>query len=79
MNDLKKLKDFKVLEDGLFKQNIDFSGVDMYPKYKLIEAGERVLVEVSKDKFKSFLAHHIGEEGVLCDDLETFISWGMFS
>lgn len=69
------------LANAIFKQNIDFSGVSdsIYPKYKLIEAGERVMIELSKDKFKSFGVHHISDEGILCNDLETYIKWEMFS
>lgn len=69
------------LANAIFKQNIDFSGVasSIYPKYKLINAGERVMIELAKDKFKSFGVHHISEEGILCDDLETYIKWEMFS
>lgn len=69
------------LANAIFKQNIDFSGISgsIYPKYKLINAGESVLIEVAKDKFKSFGSHHISEEGILCDDLETFVKWEMFS
>ena len=65
-----------------FKQNIDLSSVSpvsAYPKYKLIEGGQRVLIEIVKDKFKGFGVHHISEEGILCDDLETYIKWEMFS
>jgi hypothetical protein len=36
-------------------------------------------VELNPDKFKSLKPHHIGPEGILCDDLETFIKWEMFS
>lgn len=69
------------LANAIFKQNIDFSGISgsIYPKYKLVEAGERVIKEISKDKFKSFGVHHISEEGILCDDLETYIKWELFS
>ena len=69
------------LANAIFKQNIDFSGMSgsIYPKYKLVEAGERVIKEISKDKFKSFGVHHISEEGILCDDLETYIKWELFS
>ena len=69
------------LANAIFKQNIDFSGVSdsIYPKYKLIEAGEIVMIELSKDKFKSFGVHHISDEGILCNDLETYIKWEMFS
>ena len=67
------------LVNAIFKQNIDLSGVSTYPKYALVQAGERVMVEVVKDKFKSFGVHHISEEGILCDDLETYIKWELFS
>ena len=69
------------LANAIFKQNVDFSGVSgsIYPKYKLIEGGQRVIMEVQKDKFKSFGVHHISEEGILCDDLETYIKWEIFS
>jgi len=65
--------------ENVFKQNIDLSGLNVYPKYRLVQAGERVLIEVVKDKFKSFGVHHVSEEGILCDDLETYIKWEMFS
>lgn len=58
---------------------INISGIAIYPNYKLVDGGNRVLVELSKDKFKSFSPHHVGPDGVLCDDLETFITWDRFS
>ena len=69
------------LANSIFKQNIDFSGVagSIYPKYKLIDGGQRVLVELSKDKFKGLGVHHVSEEGILCDDLETYVKWELFS
>lgn len=69
------------LSNSLFKQNIDFSGINnsIYPKYTLVDGGVTILKEVSKDKFESFNVHHISEEGILCDDLETYIKWEMFS
>lgn len=67
------------LANAIFKHNIDLSRVSTYPKYTLVQAGERVMVEVVKDKFKSFGVHHISEEGILCDDLETYIKWELFS
>lgn len=67
------------LANAIFKNNIDLSKVNEYPKYKLIDGGQRVMIEVQKDKFKSFGVHHISEEGILCDDLETYIKWEMFS
>lgn len=66
-------------QNKVFKQNIDISSSNIYPKYKLIEGGQRVLIEVVKDKFKGFGVHHVSEEGILCDDLETYIKWEMFS
>jgi hypothetical protein len=51
----------------------------VYPKYKLIDAGERVEIEVTEKKFIILNTHHISEEGLLCDDLETYIKWEMFS
>ena len=69
------------LANSLFKQNIDFSGINNsnYPKYTLVSGGTTILKEVSKDKFESFGVHHISEEGILCDDLETYIKWELFS
>ena len=67
------------LANAIFKSNIDLSGINTYPKYKLVDGGDTVLIEIVKDKFKSFKPHHISEEGILCDDLETFIKWEMFS
>lgn len=69
------------LANAIFKQNIDLSGISgsIYPKYKLVNGGDTVFIEIEKDKFKSFGAHHISEEGILCDDLETFVKWEMFS
>ena len=67
------------LANAIFKQNIDLSRGSTYPKYTLVQAGERVMVEVVKDKFESFGVHHISEEGILCDDLETYIKWELFS
>ncbi len=65
--------------DKVFKQNIDISGLNVYPKYKLVDGGERVMIEIAHDKFKSFGVHHVSEEGILCNDLETYIKWEMFS
>lgn len=69
------------LANSLFKQNIDFSKINnsIYPKYTLVSGGTTVLKEVSRDKFESFSVHHISEEGILCDDLETYIKWEMFT
>ena len=69
------------LANAIFKQNIDFSGISdsIYPKYKLVNGGDTVMIELAKDKFKSLASHHIGPDGVLCDDLETFVKWEMFS
>lgn len=50
-----------------------------YPVYKLLEGGDLVLIELSEGKFKRLKPHHIGPDGMLCDDLETFIKWEMFS
>ena len=65
--------------ENVFKQNINLAELNVYPKYKLVDGGERVMIEVVKDKFKSFGVHHISEEGILCDDLKTYIKWEMFS
>lgn len=54
-------------------------GTSNYPIYKLLEGGELVLIELSENKFKRLKPHHVGPDGVLCDDLETFIKWDMFS
>ncbi len=59
--------------------NINLTNVVTYPIFKLLDGGNRILIEISKDKFKSLGAHHVGPDGVLCDDLETFIKWDMFS
>lgn len=63
------------LTNELFK----LKGDDIYPKYKLVDGGERISIEHKKDIFKYFSTHHISEEGVLCDDIETFIKWEQFS
>jgi hypothetical protein len=60
-------------------QNINLENIKTYPVYRLVEGGERIIVELNPDKFKSLKPHHIGPEGILCDDLETFIKWEMFS
>ena len=69
------------LANAIFKQNIDLSGISssIYPKYRLVQGGEMVQIELVKDKFKGYGVHHISGEGILCDDLETFIKWEMFS
>lgn len=67
------------LANAIFKQNIDLSGVVTYPKYKLVEGGEIVSIELDQDKFNHMKIHHMSEEGILCDDLETFVKWEMFS
>lgn len=65
--------------ENVFANNINFKGVNVYPKYKLVDGGERVIIELSEEKFKGFNVHHVSEEGILCDDLETYIKWEMFS
>lgn len=67
------------LANQLFKQSIDLTGVVTYPKYRLVDGGETVMIELAKDKFKSLKMHHMSEEGILCDDMETYIKWEMFS
>lgn len=54
-------------------------GTTKYPVYKLLDGGDIVLIELSEGKFKKLKPHHIGPDGMLCDDLETFIKWDMFS
>lgn len=78
---MKKTTSTADLANSLFKQNIDFSSINdsIYPKYSLVDGGSTILKEVTKDKFESFSVHHISEEGILCDDLETYIKWEMFS
>ena len=63
------------LATELFK----LKGENIYPKYRLINGGEVVVIDLDASKSKSFGVHHISEEGLLCDDLETFIEWEMFS
>ncbi len=63
------------LATELFK----LKGENVYPKYRLINSGEVVVIDLDDIKSKSFGVHHISEEGLLCDDLETFIEWKMFS
>ena len=70
------------LANAIFKQSIDLSGISgsIYPKYKLINGGDIIQVEVKPDKYKSLYIQHIGPDGVLCnDEAETFIKWEMFS
>ena len=70
------------LANDKFKQSIDLSGIasSIYPKYKLINGGENIMIELKPDKFKYLNVHHIGPDGVLCnDEAETFIKWEMFS
>jgi hypothetical protein len=64
----------KKLAEAIFNADIT-----VYPKYKLIDAGGTILIETSAGEFKSLGLHHMSEEGVLCDDLETFIKWEDFS
>lgn len=75
------MKDQKtsILVSQLTNELFKLKGEDIYPKYKLIEGGEKISIEVKKGKFKYLLNHHISEEGVLCDDIETFIKWEQFS
>lgn len=65
-------------------QKIELTGLSelekgVYPKYKLVDGGTTVQIEVKKDRSISYKIHHIGPDGVLCDDLETFVKWEMFS
>ena len=64
----------KKLAEAIFNADIT-----IYPKYKLIDAGGTILIETSAGEFKSLGLHHMSEEGVLCNDLETFIKWEDFS
>lgn len=63
------------LSNELFKLKGDI----IYPKYRLTNGGEVVVIDLDDNKSKSFGVHHMSEEGLLCDDLETFIKWEMFS
>jgi hypothetical protein len=70
------------LTNAIFKQSIDLSGISdsIYPKYKLINGGEVIQVQLNSDKYKSLYIQHIGPDGILCnDEAETFIKWEMFS
>lgn len=64
----------KKLAEAIFNADIT-----VYPKYKLIDAGGTILIETSAGEFKSLGLQHMSEEGVLCNDLETFIKWEDFS
>ena len=37
------------------------------------------MIEIAENKFKSLLAHHVSSDGLLCNDMETFIKWEEFS
>ena len=50
-----------------------------YPKYRLVEGGQSVMIEIAENKFKPLSTHHISSEGLLCNDMETFIKWEEFS
>ena len=50
-----------------------------YPKYRLVEGGQSVMIEIAENKFETLLTHHISSDGVLCNDMETFIKWEEFS
>lgn len=60
-------------------QNINLENIKTYPIYRLVDGGETILIELEKNKFEHLKPHHIGPEGILCNDLETFIKWEMFS
>lgn len=67
------------MNSELAEKLFNFKKSNTYPRYKLVDGGENVLIELSENKFKSYKVHHIMELGVLCDDLETFIKWEDFS
>ena len=50
------------------------------PRYILHNVGElgTVTENLSNGECKSRKVYHMGESGVLCEDLETFISWEQF-
>lgn len=60
-------------------EGINIKPSKKYPIYRLLEGGDLVLIETHESKFKKLKPHHIGPDGMLCDDLETFIKWDMFS
>ena len=61
----------KELFNDCFKNN--------YPKYRLVDGGQSVMIEIAENKFKSLLTHHVSSDGLLCNDMETFIKWEEFS
>lgn len=67
------------LVNQLAAELFKLKGDNIYPKYRLTNGGEVVVIDLDDKKSKSFGVHHISEEGILCDDLDTFIKWEMFS
>lgn len=67
------------LVSQLANEMFKLKGADIYPKYRLINGGENIMIDLSPNKYKRLGVHHMSEEGLLCDDLETFIEWEMFS
>lgn len=58
-------------------QKIDLVALKGQRKYSLIEGGKYVLIN-NNGKYKKLGVHNLGPNGVLCDDLETFVEWEQF-
>lgn len=67
------------LVQKLTKELFNCFGKTDYPKYRLVDGGQSVMIEIAENKFKSLLTHHISPDGLLCNDMETFIKWEEFS
>lgn len=46
------------------------------PKYRIYN--DNIFIRIGEDKYKSLGIHNINEQGILCNDLETFITWDEF-
>ena len=42
-------------------------------KWELLNNNEKIFIEYVDGTYKLFKVYHIGDEGILCDDLETYI------
>lgn len=49
------------------------------PKFALINGGKQVVEKIGKDQYKSYRVMNVSPSGIMCDDLETFITWDKFN
>lgn len=43
--------------------------------FELVDNNERVFIKWSDGKYTEEKVYHVGEDGVLCDDMETYLEY----